>query len=415
MAPAATLNVAVRFATGASFSSGLMLGSTTFGKLGTGTLGGATVVPVDVTSSVSRASIRRGRQRVLDKFETGQATIEIIDQDGRWSPTNPASPFYPNVAPMRQIKLSASYNGTTYPLFAGYIDAFRYDYINGANIAKVTITASDGFKVLANTTCTAVAGAVAGETTGVRIGKVLTAGSWPTPMRTLSAGRTTVQADPGTLRSVLDAVQILEQSELGAFYFDAAGSAVFLSRSDLAAMNALAPVSFADDGTGIGYRSLQFGYDDVLINNQVNVTRVGGSVQSASDATSQATYFVQTLDRSNLLMDTDTDALNQARTLLKSRKDPKIRIESIVFDMTENVSARVLAGLTLDFLDPVSVKKAQPGGSSILQTLAVQGIEHDITPGFWTTTLRLSEPLIGSGFILGSTTSGVLGTSSLSY
>lgn len=415
MAPAPTLVATVRFATGASFAQGFQLNSPTFGILGTSTLGTSVAIPVDVTSTVTKVSVQRGRQRVLDRFEVGQAIIELIDTDGRWNPTNPASPFYPNVLPMRQVKLVAQYKGNTYPVFAGYIDSFQYDYQVGVDAARVTIRASDGFKVLRNVSVTAVPGATAGEKTGVRVGKLLDAAGWPTEMRTLSTGITTVQADPGTTRNSLDAIGVVADSELGGFYFGTDGNARFRGRDSVYKSQENTPTSFADDGTGIAYTNIKFGYDDVNIANQVNVTRVGGTTQTVSDATSQAAYFTQSLDRTNLLMDSDADALQQARALLNARKNPVLRIESVEIDLTEDVQARVLAGLTLDFLDRITVKKAHPGGSSITRTLSVQGVSHDITPAVWRTTIRTAENLLDSPFILNSSTFGVLGTSTLAY
>lgn len=413
MSPAVTLVASVRFAAGASFAQGFQLDSVTFGKLGTSTLGTSVAVPTEITSSVSRVFVQRGRQRVLEQFEVGQAIIELIDTDGRWNPANASSPFYPNVLPMRQVKLIAQYNGTTYPVFAGYIDSFQYDYQIGVNAARVTIKASDGFKVLRNITVSTVTGGTAGQTTGVRVGKILDAAGWPSQARSIATGRTTVQVDPGTTRSALDAITVVEDTELGGFYFTPDGAAKFKGR-DTIYSNGTA-TQFADDGTGIAYRRIQFGYDDVNIANQVNVTRVGGTTQTASDVTSQAAYFTQSLDRSGLLMDSDTDANNQALTLLAGRKDPVLRIESVEIDLTEDVSARILAGLTLDFLDLITVKKSHPGGSSIVKTLGVQGITHDVTPATWTTTIRTAENLVVTPFTLGSSTYGVLGTSTLAY
>lgn len=414
MAPAATLNVAVRFATGAQLATGFVLGDTTYGVLGgPGVLDGAPAVPITVTSTATRALIRRGKQRVLDKYEVGQATVEIIDTTGAWDPTNVSSPFYPNVLPMRQIVLTATYSGTVYPVFAGYIDGYTYDYQPGVNAARVSIKASDGFKVLNNSTVSTVVNA-AGDLTGTRVNNLLDAVSWPPSMRSVSAGRTTLQVDPGTVRTAADAISTVSDSEFGAFFFDGGGNAVFRDRDSLVLAAANSPTAFADDGTGIAYMGVTFAHDDVLIANDVTVSRVGGTPQEVQDAASQAAYYKQSLERTNLLMDSDDDALNQATSILTMRKDPKVRIESFVLDLSENVSARVLAGLTLTFGDVVSLKKSQPGGSSLVATLSVQGVEHEVTPASWRTTFRTGEQQL-TGFILGSAQSGVLGTSSFSY
>ena len=60
------------------------------------------------------------------------------------------------------------------------------------------------------------------------------------------------------------------------------------------------------------------------------------------------------------------------------------------------------------------------GGSNVTKELFIQGVQHDITPGTWTTKLLTAEPLI-QGFILDSELQGILGdtvpqnTNTLSY
>jgi hypothetical protein len=49
-----------------------------------------------------------------------------------------------------------------------------------------------------------------------------------------------------------------------------------------------------------------------------------------------------------------------------------------------------------------------PGGSSIVKTLFVQGINHDMTKRSFDTRLVTAEPVI-KAFILDSPTAGVLG------
>ncbi|CAB5219031.1 Concanavalin A-like lectin/glucanases superfamily [uncultured Caudovirales phage] len=68
---------------------------------------------VDVTSYVRSIDISRGRQADLNPFDNGTARIELDNRDGRFNPSNTASPYYPNVKPRRQIKITATYTTTT--------------------------------------------------------------------------------------------------------------------------------------------------------------------------------------------------------------------------------------------------------------------------------------------------------------
>ena len=165
----------------------------------------------------------------------------------------------------------------------------------------------------------------------------------------------------------------------------------------------------------IGYNNAVWRLDNTLIFNQANITRTGGSVQSASDAASVAKYFATTYNQQNLLMQTDADALNYALAYVASRAETSVRCDAIELDLyTANYTLGTIAALNLDFFDPVSITTNQPGGSTLSKTLQVFGVSHTVTPNKWRCVLTTLEPVI-DGFILDSTLYGVLDTSVLSY
>jgi len=126
-----------------------------------------------------------------------------------------------------------------------------------------------------------VAGTSAGQLSGARINNILDQISWPSSMRDIDAGQTTMQADPGTPRTSLAACQTVALSEYGAFYVDAAGSFVFQDRAAAASTIGATPTVFSDAGGGINYFDAAWILNDVLIYNQANITRTGGSLQQA--------------------------------------------------------------------------------------------------------------------------------------
>lgn len=68
---------------------------------------------VDVTSYTRGIEISRGRNADLDPFDNGTARVTLDNRDGRFNPSNTASPYYPNVKPRRQIKITATYTTAT--------------------------------------------------------------------------------------------------------------------------------------------------------------------------------------------------------------------------------------------------------------------------------------------------------------
>lgn len=412
-----TLGVSVDFANGPAFGNPLILDDAST-PLGVGILADTASDVVDVSDITLRASIRRGRNRILNKFEAGTATIVLEDQNGDWVPSNPASPYYGKLLPLRKIRIWADYNSVRYYLYSGYITSYDTNFNLGFNdLSTVTLQCVDAFRLFSNVAISTVVGTSAGQTTGARMENLLDVASFPTSQRVIDTGDSTVQADPGTERDLLNALQTIENSEFGGFYIDPEGNATFLSRNTVAQKADGTATDFSDDGTEISYQTIDFAYDDTLIFNDVTVNRVGGTAQTVQDTSSIETYFIHSGKREGLLIQTDTESHDQATMILQSRKDAIFRIDSIGLNLTDDAeTARIVAGLSLDIFDLVNITKSTPGSTSVTLELFVQGVQHDITTNTWTTKLFTAEPII-QAFILDSATQGTLdgANSVLSY
>lgn len=403
--------VQLRLGTGASLGDVLILGDQLEGILGTNVLGTATAQIVEITSLCDQISIRRGRDRVFEQYTAGQATIRFRDYTGDWNPDNASGPYYGQILPMRQVRITTTYSSTEYALFTGYITSWDWDWPKGAQWAWVTIQADDGFRLLSLSTVDNVPAASSGDLPGERINQLLDLVSWPSTMRNIDTGATELQTDPGGIRTTLQACQTVEATELGALFMDRDGTVRFQSRGTISSLATQTAVDFADDGTGIDYQGIDVALDDTELSNYVTVQRHGGTAETAQDATSIADYFVRALTRTELLMRTNADALAQANSILAYRKTPRMRINSITLDLSEN-SNRVQPALDLDFGDPIYVTRTQSPGNSVTLRVTVQGVDHDIRPDRWITRLSTREPL-STAFILGSSQFGILGTNTL--
>ena len=350
-----------------------------------------------------------------DQFEAGTATVRIYDQTGDWNPDNPNSIYAGKLLPNRKVRVAAVYDSNSYWLFSGYTTAYNYSYPKDQQLGYVDVQCTDAFRLFNLSNITTVTGAVAGETTGQRIGRVLDTISFPTSMRTLDTGDSLVQADPASSRTSLQALKNVEFSEQGAFYISPEGNAVFISRSNLEKKAGGSETYFSNAGDGITYTNITTALDDKLIINQANITRIGGTTQSASDATSIASYFPHSLNQSNLVVQTDAEALNIAKAYVATRKDTGLRIDSLTLDLsTPDYAAGITAALGLDYFNVVTIKNVQQGTTYILKTLEVVGVNHEITPLTFKTTFTTSEPILDA-FIIGSSTYGIIGTSIMTY
>jgi hypothetical protein len=403
-----TLVVTFDFSSGAVFGYPFIIGE---GVLGFNTLADQAADTIDISNQVNRVTIRRGYNLLQEEFQAGTARVRILDQNGDWNPTSLTSPYAGKLVPLRKVRISADGNF----LFSGYTVSYNYTWDKEQNIGYVDLELVDAFRLFNMSNITTVTGGTAGQTTGTRVTAILDTIGFPNSMREIQAGSTTVQADPGTSRTSLEAIKNMEFSEQGAFYIKPSGNAEFLSRTSIQSKSGVNPTFFSNDGTGITYRNIVTALDDKLIINQTSITRAGGTAQVANNTASQIQYFPHSYTATELLVQTDAQALDIAQAYTATRAETTLRVDSLTLDLnTAGYTAGTTAALTLDFFDTIRVKNVGQDGTVIDKTLQCMGVAHEITPGTWTTSFVTSEPIIDS-FQIGSALYGIIGTSVMTY
>jgi hypothetical protein len=153
----------------------------------------------DVTCHVQDVSTFTGRERVVDQFEVGTATITVDNRSGLFdypsSFADLASDTLLSIRPGRSVRVGVELpmeqpvgvaaQTRTVLLWAGYIDGANptYDPINGS---QMVIECIDAKGDAGRAQCAALASAVgANETVTARINRVLTAAGWPTYRRSI--------------------------------------------------------------------------------------------------------------------------------------------------------------------------------------------------------------------------------------
>ena len=408
-----TINAILNFSTGPATAQAMQID---IGKIGVNVFADAVAVIVDVSNQVNYVKTQRGRNSLSDQFQTGQLTLRIIDQNGDFNPLNPGSPYYELLTPMKKVQITATYSGVTYPIFSGFITSYVNTQPSDATeVAFTTITAVDAFRLGNLAQISTVTGATAGDLSGTRINQILDEIDWPGTMRDIDAGLTTMQADPATARTSLQAMQTVTDSEYGALYIDPSGSFTFQDRALTVSSIGATPTVFADNGTGIKYANAVWILNDSLVFNSATVSRTGGSPQTATNAASITKYFLHSYNLQDLLMQTDAVALDYARAYVASRAETTIRCDAIELDLyTENYNTGIIAALNLDFFDPITIITTQPGGSLLEKTLQIFGVANTITPNSFKVVFTTLEPVI-DGFIIGNVDYGVIDQDVLSY
>jgi len=390
-------------------------------KLDSSTLDGSDVLDgtlegVDVTQYVQEISITRGRTDSLQDFNASTCTIVLNNNDRRFDPTNLSSPYIDpltslsGVVPRRRVQIS--YGAT--PIFTGRISDIDIDYApQPQTLSQVNITAADDFIRLSTTSMTAHTPTQ--QLSGARVSAVLDRAevNFPVATRDISAGTATLGAYPiADNTNTLDYLQRVTRTERGYLFIAGDGDLTFTDRvtSSFAGPQA----TFADDGTGVKYSELTVQYGDEFLFNRVAAVNATGNTSIADDAGSQTTFGVSELTVSDLLFQSDADALTLANYMLDLYADPEYRFDTVRVDFAgTNVStvdqATVVA---VDLGEIIRVKRTFTVGSplAVQQDLAVQRIVHSISPIAHTIRYHTAPAQVIYQLLLDSATRGTLDT-----
>lgn len=115
------------------------------------TAGGWVTVTSDVSFSDGISITNRGKPTEFDPVGPSVLSLYMYNNDGKYTPDNPASPNYPNVVEDVRIRVTMTVNGQTSMRFFGYITSWEPDfYADVSTLNKVKITASDNLYALAS-------------------------------------------------------------------------------------------------------------------------------------------------------------------------------------------------------------------------------------------------------------------------
>ena len=366
-------------------------------------------VLVDVTSTVRNVSIKRGRNRQLEKFTAGNANVIMDNRTRDYDPTNTASPYFGQIVPRKEVTISDQ--GVT--IYTGQVADWNFGYTPGGD-STAEVSCVDGLTLLVDPFLPA--GTATGETTGVRIGKVLDAVDWPDFRRNISTGGATLAADVVEADEIaaLDYLNKISLSEPGAFFVDVDGNVVFRDRDDM--QNASGSVIFGTGGISFWEIAVEYGVEEM--NNQLAVTYYGSTAIAgtaiASDAASINAYgtFDRTID--TLLANSD-DALELADFQVGIYAEPRFRVDKITvdLDMLSTIDQQTTLGLELG--DVVTVKWTPNNvGDALEQVVSIDSIEFTATPSpSRSISFTLSETT--AAFILDDALLGKLDSNSLGF
>lgn len=115
-----------------------------------GTLGGVNVW-TDISRFARAYTSGRGRQHELRAFDAGQATVELVNFDGRFNSWNSTGPYFGKLLPRTIIQINTVWNGVTYQRFTGYVTSWQAEWPDEVS-QYMRVSAVDGLGILNGTT-----------------------------------------------------------------------------------------------------------------------------------------------------------------------------------------------------------------------------------------------------------------------
>lgn len=373
----------------------------------------------DVTEYVTEINISRGRSRELDTFNAGTASVVFKNDTRVFDPTNEAGRFFGGILPRLKIRISA--NG--FYLFHGYIEDWNIDY-SAPTMSLANVSCTDAFSVLSTIQIEEYTNTY-GERSDERITTVLNLPEVvdSIPEYSLETGTALLTDDLiADQTNLLDYLQQVNQSEQGYLFVNGDGELRFISRganSTFSAATEANTVVLTDQTPSERYEvkysqiGVQFGTE--LLYNRIVVSNVDSAVtQTAEDSGSQIDFQVRTLELSNLLLDTDENALELAEYLLSQYARPTYRYDTAAIVVTglSNHSKYRLFSIELASLVKMVKNFSTGSPTNVSKYGLVEGIQHTITPTDHVISFAFSNK--DTGFRLDSLLFGLLDSNTIS-
>lgn len=364
----------------------------------------------DVSDDVRAVRVRRGRSDESSAVDAGTAVVTLDNRTRLYDPTASASisPYAPAIVPRKEIDISIG----EVPVFSGLVEDWDLLYSPGGD--SVTLAkASDGFTLFAQQTLASGAGATG--LSGSVIYDTASAAGWPMGRVALDDGTASVGAHTiSANQKVLPYLQRIANTEQALLFVGKDGTLTYRDR--------ISPrvdfgTRFADDGSGIPFSNIEILYGTEFLYTQIVVSYPGGSASATSASAVVEQYGLTEYDLDTFLPD-GTEAGIIAGFLAERYGQPTFRITGVDVDIDALSPTQKARLLNLDLGHGVKVIFTPNGiGEPIARDLAVDSIEHSITPGSHVVSLKFFEPFLinRDGSVVGSSSTAGSVTGTVGY
>jgi len=349
-----------------------------------------TSIPI---ADVKQINIRRGRTREDQQFQPGQLTLMLDNRSGNYDPENPSSTFVSSTSVQMLvagsgIRVTATWGGTEYNLYTGYIEAMNKD-LSLAPI--VTITCTDGLAKLGKVQSTY---GTLGVPDGYAIDGILSSVGWNGGQDVLTHATYYLGSVPNS--DALNMCSTIATQQLGRFFATTSGSIKFINGGYVNTVPTT-PMLLTDNRTvsnAIEYDDISVIGGEKYLLNTVNATaKVGAPASDYSvtkfNSTSVNRFGPYPVDVEFYLF-TSADVDTNAQAYADNFATPAYRVDHVGFDALGLSSTTWVSILTSDLASPVTVKRTPVYMSELTYNAIIEELNHDITPNSWRVSMTLS-------------------------
>jgi hypothetical protein len=362
------------------------------------TYGGLDADWMDDSCDVLEATTWYGRQRTIDAFDVGTATINVANPGGLWDypPTDPDDTAVLSLRPGRQIRVGVV-AGTAPPtwLWRGWIDATQpsYDPTAGPTVTVNCVCAKGEYGRVETLRVAAPVGA--GETVHTRIGRIADQANVPAQRRLFDQSAVTLVGTQfgGRVTQLWDQAA---QSAGGDVAGDNNGVVRYMARD----WQTWGPNTVPDGF--IGNRDVPgevcpnsweplFNRSDFA--SRINYGRLGEDAKAPlDDLAAQGKFNIETYNMVSMLTQDDAELANLAARALRVRNFTRApRIAACTLDAARPGVVALLAAASPFKPSMYVCGLVEDGRAVFTRTMYLTGIAHTITPARWTARLALDD------------------------
>ena len=337
----------------------------------------------DVTEWVRSIEITRGKPQRFANFPAASASIVFNNHDRNFDPEYTSSPFYGNIIPQRQIRISMG----SALAFTGQVQDWNLSYLpNGDSLAQADII--DSTTILATQTLSASTPTI--QSTGARVSAILDSVNWDSRLRDIESG--TVSCGNQAIEENTNALSYLQNvssTEAGVLFMSKEGNLTFRNRRQYPNT---AGTLFFNQGEGIPYTGIGIVYGSELLFNSITIANEGGATATASDSNSIGTFGQRDYIQTGLLGETDGQSVELALFYADLYSRPQFRVETLDISVDGLESSEQAQIFALEIGDVCGVEFTPNNiGEPIVKYLQVIRISHSKMPNSHNMTFGFQE------------------------